>query len=101
MWSPVIKELAGLSDDYKHDDAYSLYKKTREATVDMLMEVAPRVKAVLTPAQRRKLPPIVASHLDQRYLTSIRSATVGGTASGPFFTMMGGGGGVTAIDIRR
>ena len=101
MWSPVIKELAGLSDDYKHDDAYSLYKKTREATVDLLMDVAPRVKAVLTPAQRRKLPPIVASHLDQRYLTSIRSATVGGTASGPFFTMMGGGGGATTMTIMR
>ncbi|MHB1313057.1 MAG: TonB-dependent receptor [Gemmatimonadaceae bacterium] len=101
LWSPVIKELAGLTDDYKHDDAYSLYKKTREASVDMLMEVAPRVKAVLTPAQRRKLPPIVASHLDQRYLTSIRSATVGGTAGGPFFTMMGGGGGATSITIMR
>jgi len=101
LWSPVIKELAGLSDDYKHDDAYSLYKKTREATVDMLMEIAPRVKDILTPAQRRKLPPIVASHLDQRYLTSIRSATVGGTASGPFFSMMGGGGGATSVTIMR
>jgi hypothetical protein len=84
LWGPVIKQLAGLGDDYKHDDAYSLYKTTREKSIDTLMEFAPRIKAVLTAEQRRKLPPIVASNLDPRYLASIRSATVGGAQGGPF-----------------
>mgnify|MGYP001595901831 CR=1 FL=1 len=92
LWAPVITELAGLTDTYSHDEAYAVYKKSREASVDMLMELAPRVRSILTAEQRRKLPPIVASHLDQRYLASIRSATVGGTAGGPFIFMGGGGG---------
>jgi hypothetical protein len=103
MWAPVIKELAGLTDDYKHEDAYTLYKKTREASVDTLMAVAPRVKTILTAEQQRKLPSIVAAHLDKWYLTSIRSATVGGTGGGPFMFMGGGGGGggVTQVMISR
>ncbi len=103
MWAPVIKELAGLSDDYKHETAYSLYKKTREASVDVLDEVAPRVKEILNAEQRRMLPALVAAHLDHWYLTSIRSATVGGTGGGPFIFMGGGGGGpgVTQVMISR
>jgi hypothetical protein len=103
LWAPVIKELAGLTDNYSHEQAYALYKKTREASVDELMKVAPRVKNVLTPAQRRKLPALVAAHLDPWYLKSIRSATVGGTAGGPFMFMGGGMGGpaVQAIHISR
>ncbi len=103
LWAPVIKELAGLTDNYSHDQAYALYKKTREASVDELLKVAPRVKNVLTPAQRRKLPALVAAHLDPWYLKSIRSATVGGTAGGPFMFMAGGMGGpaVQTIHISR
>lgn len=84
MWAPVVKQLAALSDDYRHNDAYALYKKTREASIDLLIELTPRVRAVLTPEQRRKLPAIVQSHLDPRYLASIRSTTAGGTAGGAF-----------------
>ncbi|MDQ8155144.1 MAG: Plug domain-containing protein, partial [Gemmatimonadota bacterium] len=106
LWAPIIKELAGLTDNYSHVQAYAQYKKTREASVDILMKVAPRVKNVLTPEQRRKLPSIVAAHLDPWYLQSIRSATVGGTAGGPFIFMGGGGGGggggqVMSVQISR
>ena len=94
LWAPVITEFAGLTDHYSKNDAYALYKKSREASVDMLIELAPRVKSILTAAQQRKLPAIVASHLDKRYLDSIRSATVGGTAGGAFVFMGGGGGGM-------
>ena len=93
LWAPVIKELAGLSDTYSHDEAYALYKKTREASVDVLIGVAPRVKAVLNKEQQRKLPALVAAHLDPWYLNSIRSATAGGTGGGPFMFMGGGPGG--------
>jgi len=103
MWAPIIKELAGLSDNYSHDEAYAKYKATREASVDVLIKVAPRVKNILTPEQKRKLPALVAAHLDPWYLQSIRSATVGGTAGGPFMFMGGGPGGpgVQAIMISR
>jgi len=98
LWAPVIKELAGLTDTYSRDEAYARYKKTREASVDVLMKVAPRVKNILTAEQRRKLPALVAAHLDPWYLQSIRSATVGGTAGGPFM-FMGGGGGVQVQQV--
>jgi hypothetical protein len=103
MWAPVIRELAGLSDNYSHEQAYALYKKTREASVDELMKVAPRVKRVLNKEQQRKLPSLVAAHLDPWYLQSIRSATVGGTGGGPFMFMGGGAGGpaVQTIMISR
>ena len=93
LWAPIIKELAGLTDNYSRAEAYAQYKKTREASVDVLIAVAPRVKRILTPEQQRKLPALVAAHLDRWYLQSIRSATVGGTAGGPFIFMGGGGGG--------
>jgi hypothetical protein len=95
LWAPVIKELAGLSDNYSHDQAYALYKKTREASVDELLTVAPRIKQLLTKEQQRKLPALVAAHLDPWYLQSIRSATVGGTGGGPFI----GGGGTTVQPV--
>jgi hypothetical protein len=103
MWAPVIKELAGVTDNYSHETAYALYKKTRETSVDVLDDVAPRVKRILTAEQKRKLPALVAAHLDHWYLMSIRSATVGGTAGGPFMFMSGGGGGgaVQSIMISR
>ncbi len=101
LWAPVIKELAGVTDNYSHDQAYALYKKTREVSVDELIKVAPRVKNVLRPEQRRKLPALVAAHLDPRYLKSIRSATVGGAAGGPFMFMGAGGPAVQAIHISR
>lgn len=103
LWAPLIRELAGLTDNYSHAEVYAKYKKTREASVDILIGVAPRVKNILTPAQQRKLPSLVAAHLDKWYLTSIRSATVGGTGGGPFIFMGGGGGGgaVQQIMISR
>ncbi len=103
LWAPIIKELAGLSDTYSHDQAYAQYRKTREASVDILMQVAPRVKSILTTEQRRKLPSLVAAHLDPWYLQSIRSATVGGTGGGSFMFMGGGAGGpmIQAVHISR
>ncbi|MBI2409038.1 MAG: TonB-dependent receptor [Gemmatimonadetes bacterium] len=103
LWAPVIKELAGLSDNFSHDEAYAQYRKTREASVDELLKIAPRVKNILTKEQQRKLPALVAAHLDPWYLQSIRTATVGGTSGGPFMFMGGGGGGpgVQSIMIRR
>ncbi|MEQ1690419.1 MAG: TonB-dependent receptor [Gemmatimonas sp.] len=77
IWAPVATRLAALPDDYRHDEAYLLYRQAREASIDLLITVAPTVKALLTKVQRRKLPGFVASALDTRYLSNIRSGTAG------------------------
>ena len=77
IWSPVTKYLAALPDNYNRGDAYRRYQRARETTVDMLIKLAPDIKRLLTPEQRRKLPTLVTSYLDARYLASIRSGTAG------------------------
>src|ERR1044071_5250511 len=57
IWTPVARYLAELpKGPYNQDAAYDRYKGAREASVDLLLEFAPQVKNLLTPAQKRKLP---------------------------------------------
>jgi hypothetical protein len=91
IWSPVVRYLAGLPNDYRRDDAYDRYRDARRASVDLLARLAPAVKALLTPEQRRKLPPAVASALDPRYLAAVRSGTAGTGNAGGFVGGMGAG----------
>ena len=105
IWSPAAKLLAALPDKYDEDEAYRVYRRAREGTVDVLTKLAPGTKALLTPEQRRKLPAIVASYLEPRYLAAIRSGTAGagGSAFGPGGGMVmpvGGGGGQQVIIMR-
>jgi hypothetical protein len=93
IWSPVITYLAGLPKDYDQGEAYARYTRARKASVDMLIALAPTIDHLLTAEQRRKLPPLVASYLDPRYLSGIRSGTAGGFGSGAFGGFGGGGGG--------
>jgi len=58
--------------------------QARKASVDLLMKLGPTVKDLLTPEQRRKLPPLIASYLEPRYLASIRSGTATFTGSSGF-----------------
>lgn len=101
IWAPVVKEFARLDDRYDRDVAYGKYKIAREASIDLLRTLAPQIRGLLTDEQRRKLPPIVASHLDLRYLASIRSGTMGGGEFGGFvgggLNIPQGGGGNTII----
>ena len=78
IWSPVAKEFAALPDIYNQGLAYDRYRAAREASVDLLIRVAPGVAAMLTPEQKRLLPSSLASYLDVRYLRQIRSSTTGG-----------------------
>src|SRR5205807_2081605 len=77
IWSPVAKRLATLPDAYAQSRAYAEYQRARETNVDALLRLAPLVRSLLTPAQRRRLPTLVASYLDPRYLASVRSGTAG------------------------
>jgi hypothetical protein len=87
IWDPVTKELAALPDRYDRGAAYARYLAAREATVDLLIGIAPDLKNLLTAEQRRRLPPTIASYLDPRYLASIRSGTIGGAANNGVFML--------------
>jgi hypothetical protein len=106
IWAPVAKYLADLPDQYDQGAAYDHYLDARRVSVDLLAELAPRVKQLLTPEQQRKLPVYVASYLEPRYLASIRSGTASftGTPMLPGAAMIGGaqigGGGATVIISR-
>jgi hypothetical protein len=110
LWTPLVKYYAELPDTYDRDVAYDKYMEARKATIDLLIDLAPRIKGVLTAGQRRKLPAFVASYLEPRYLASIRSGTAGFTGSSMFGVpvMMGGdvfvnagGGGTHTVIIRK
>ncbi|MDB4913279.1 MAG: hypothetical protein JWM95_923, partial [Gemmatimonadetes bacterium] len=93
IWTPATKRLADLPEHYDQNAAYDVYKSSRESSVDLLIRLAPSINALLTSAQKRKLPALVASYLDTRYLAGIRSGTAGNTGAGPMM-MMGGGAGM-------
>src|SRR5262249_39686837 len=88
IWTPVVKYLASLGNDYDQDEAYNRYRRAREQTVDAMIRLAPILRGMLNNEQMRKLPTFVTPFLDVRYLASIRSGTQGG-GLGPI--MMGGG----------
>lgn len=93
LWAPVAKYFATLPTNYQEDEAYDRYLAARKAQVDLLMGIGPTVRDLLTPEQRRKLPPTVLSGLDTRYLVSIRSGTglyVSGTGLASPLAMGGG-----------
>jgi hypothetical protein len=93
IWSPVAKYLADLPERYDQGEAYDRYTRARKATVDMLIAYAPTINQLLTADQKRKLPALVASYLDTRYLSGIRSGTAGAGGGGAFGGFGGGGGG--------
>jgi len=104
IWTPVAKYLAALPNEYDQSEAYHTYKAARESSVDLLIALAPTLNGLLTSDQKRKLPPLVASHLDGRYLAGIRSGTAGNTGGGVFmggFMGGSGGGGGQRIEIRH
>lgn len=82
IWMPVAKALASLPTDYDRSSAYTRYREAREATIDVLMRLAPRVRGLLTADQLRLLPPTTITSLDRRYLAAVRSSTAGGANLG-------------------
>jgi hypothetical protein len=82
IWTPVARYLADLPPSYDRAGAYQRYRDAREASVDMLIELVPLVRGLLTPAQTRLLPALVTSSLDTKYLAFVRSSTAGGANLG-------------------
>ncbi len=96
IWSPISTQFAALPDGYDRDRIYWQYVRAREVSIDILRGYAPYVKRLLTTEQRRKLPPFIATALDDRYLKTIRSGTAGGGGSMMFPGAMMGAGGMGA-----
>lgn len=94
IWTPIAKYFAALPDHFDEGAAYDRYRHGREASVDLLLKLSPDIRGLLTAEQRRKLPDIVSSYLDPRYLAAIRSGTSGLANSG-----FGPGGGGTQFTI--
>ena len=107
IWAPVAKYLGDLPDKYDQDAAYDHYLRARRASVDLLAQLAPTVKQILTAEQLRKLPAFIAGYLEPRYLASIRSGTAAFTgapmlpgSAAAIFAGAGDGGGRTVIISR-
>ncbi|HET9425628.1 MAG TPA: carboxypeptidase-like regulatory domain-containing protein [Gemmatimonadaceae bacterium] len=77
IWTPIAKFFAEMPVNYDQDLAYDRYREGREASVDLLIRIAPAVRGILTPAQTRKLG-FLSQFLDTRYLAYIRSGTASG-----------------------
>ena len=97
LWTPVARYFATLPAEFSESEAFDRYLRARRAQVDMLIEIGPIIRDLLTAEQRRKVPAQVLNALDPRYLISIRNGTglyVSGTGAG------GGGGGQQFFDFR-
>jgi hypothetical protein len=77
IWTPIAREFAEMPEDYDQALAYDKYRQGREASVDLLMQVVPLVRGMLSPMQLRKLG-YVAQFMDTRYLAYVRSGTASG-----------------------
>ncbi|MEO8619849.1 MAG: TonB-dependent receptor [bacterium] len=93
LWTPVARYFAKLPVEYDESEAFDHYLRARRAQMDMLIVMGPTIRALLTPEQKRKLPPSVLTWTDPRYLNSIRNGN-GLYVNGPG----GGGGGNQGFD---
>ena len=88
IWTPIAKYLVGLPEKFDLDEAYDHVSKGQNATIDLLVAYAPRVKGLLTSDQFHELPPFLAAFLDPNTLREIRPGRAFGFGGG-----RGGGGG--------
>jgi hypothetical protein len=88
LWTPVARYWAGLPERYNEDEAYDRFVTARHAAIDMLDDMSPVIKKLLTAEQKRKLSSSTLNYLDSRFLASIRNGTA--------MYIAGGGGGSPA-----
>ncbi len=97
IWTPVATYLVALPEKFDLNDAYDHVSKGQNATIDLLVGYAPRIKGLLTTQQLLQLPPVLAAFLDPATLREIRPGRGfgfgGGGGGGGGFGGGGGGGG--------
>ena len=98
LWTPVARYLAGLPEEYSESQAYRRFIAARRAQLDMLAEIGPVVRDLLTREQRRKLPASANNFLDPRYLASLRNG-IGSYVGGGGGAAVAVGGGADFVTI--
>lgn len=96
IWTPIARYLVALPEKFDVNDAYAHVSQGQNATIDLLVAYAPRVKGLLTSQQLRELPTFLAAFLDPNTLREIRPGGAfgfGGRGGGGGFGGGGGGGG--------
>jgi hypothetical protein len=98
IWLPIARALGALPKDYDESAAYGTYVKGREQTVDLLVSYTRVAADLLKTEQRRRLSPVLAAYLDERFLRSIRSGTLGfgGLNGTPAAPVSAAGGSISA-----
>ncbi|HTR79466.1 MAG TPA: hypothetical protein VMH39_15215, partial [Gemmatimonadaceae bacterium] len=76
IWAPIAQYLAALPNKYNDDDAYAHYVAGREATIDLLLAIGPKIDGLLSADQRRRLPAQAEQWLDPHFLKLMRSSTI-------------------------
>jgi hypothetical protein len=75
LMMPKMMALAALPDDYDEGEARRIWLSARVALIAELERMLPAVNALLTPAQRRKLPQNTLNYLDPLWLAAFRNGT--------------------------
>jgi hypothetical protein len=75
IWAVTARHLAELSDDYEFEDAWRRYLSARRTALNLMVEIAPHIRSLLTASQWRKLSMPIANSIDVRYLKAVRNGT--------------------------
>jgi hypothetical protein len=97
IWAVAARHLYELPTDFDQGDAWHRYIQARRSGVDLMSEIGPIVRHLLTPAQLRKLPASIHNAMDPRYLSMIRNGTNVFTSN---TSGMAGGGPILVSTIR-
>jgi hypothetical protein len=73
IWGAASSHLAELPDDFELEPAWQRYLVARQSALDLMIEIAPLVRKLLTTRQWRKLSMPLANAIDVRYLKAVRS----------------------------
>jgi hypothetical protein len=73
-WAPLVTYLGAIGDRYDVDEALARLRVARAAAYDAVAVEGPRAAALLTAAQRRRLPRSYAPFLDARKVRELRDA---------------------------
>ena len=72
IWQPVATYLATLGEKFDISEAYEHVRVAQNRHLEALMRFGPRATAILTPAQRARLPMFITLHLDPQGLETMR-----------------------------
>jgi hypothetical protein len=75
IWGVAAARLAELPDEFHLEPAWGNYLAARQSALDLMIEIGPLIRTLLTNSQWRKLSMPLANSIDVRYLKAIRSGS--------------------------